>query len=149
MGGSGFDLFEPNTNYVKVYTTKTRFGPDDFRRMIYQTKPRVELDSLFGTFDCPDAGQSAPRRTVSTTPLQALGLLNSEFALGQFARFAARIEREAGPDRDGQITRAFQLAFARAPEPAELNASRELVAGHGLFALCRALMNANEFITVY
>ena len=117
--------------------------------MIYQTKPRVELDSLFGAFDCPDAGQTAPRRTVSTTPLQALGLLNSEFALGQFALLAARLEREAAGDRDAQISLAYQLAFGRPPEPDELTASRELVAAHGLPALCRALVNANEFITIY
>jgi hypothetical protein len=35
MGGPGFDLFEPNTNYVKVYTPKKDFGPAEFRRMIY------------------------------------------------------------------------------------------------------------------
>lgn len=48
MGGPGFDLFVPNTNYVKVYETKTGFLPEDYRRMIYQQKPRVELDTLFG-----------------------------------------------------------------------------------------------------
>ena len=83
MGGPGFDLFEPNTNYVKVYATKTKFAPDDFRRMVYQNKPRVELDTLFGAFDCPDAGQIQPKRNVSTTALQALNLLNSEFMVEQ------------------------------------------------------------------
>ncbi|MEO8353563.1 MAG: DUF1549 domain-containing protein, partial [Chthoniobacteraceae bacterium] len=83
MGGPGFDLFDPNTNYVKVYATKTKFEPGDFRRMVYQSKPRAELDDIFGTFDCPDAGQSQPKRTVSTTPLQALNLMNSAFLLEQ------------------------------------------------------------------
>jgi len=30
MGGPGFDLFEPNDNYVKVYTTKAECGPTSF-----------------------------------------------------------------------------------------------------------------------
>ncbi|MFM8414281.1 MAG: DUF1549 domain-containing protein, partial [Planctomycetota bacterium] len=60
MGGPGFDLFEPNTNYVKVYTTKTSFTEEEFRRMVYQAKPRAELDSFFGACDCPDAGQVQP-----------------------------------------------------------------------------------------
>jgi mono/diheme cytochrome c family protein len=149
MGGPGFDLFEPNTNYVKVYTTKTTFTADDFRRMVYQSKPRAELDSFFGAFDCPDAGQVQPARTVSTTPLQALNMLNGDFLLDQAARFAARVEREAGGDPGRQVARAFELAFGRAATVREIAVGRELVAAHGLPILCRSLYNASEFITVY
>ena len=149
MGGPGFDLFEPNTNYVKVYTTKTTFTDDDFRRMVYQSKPRAELDSFFGAFDCPDAGQVQPARTVSTTPLQALNLLNGEFLLDQANRFAKRVEREAGSDPGRQVARAFELAFGREATDGEIAAGRDLVAAHGLPILCRCLYNASEFITVY
>jgi mono/diheme cytochrome c family protein len=149
MGGPGFDLFEPNSNYVKVYNTKTTFTAADFRRMVYQAKPRAELDSFFGAFDCPDAGQVQPARTVSTTPLQALNMLNGEFLLDQAARFAARVEQEAGSDPGQQVARAFALAFGREPSSVELAAGRDLVAAHGLPILCRSLYNASEFITVY
>ena len=40
-GGPGFDLFEPNGNYVKVYTPKQTFGRAEFRRMVYQQRPRM------------------------------------------------------------------------------------------------------------
>ena len=149
MGGPGFDLFEPNSNYVKVYVTKNRFTADDFRRMVYQAKPRAELDSFFGPFDCPDAGQVQPARTVSTTPLQALNMMNGEFLLDQAARFAARVAEEAGSDSGRQVARAIQLAFGRPATDREIAAGRELVAAHGLPILCRSLYNANEFITVY
>jgi len=149
MGGPGFDLFEPNTNYVKVYNTKTTFSADDFRRMVYQAKPRAELDSFFGAFDCPDAGQVQPARTVSTTPLQALNMLNGEFLLDQAARFAARVEQEAGSDPGLQVARAFALAFGRPATDREIAAGRDLVAAHGLPILCRSLYNANEFLMVY
>ena len=43
MGGPGFDLFEPNNNYVKVYNSRAEFGPEEWRRMIYQSKPRMQL----------------------------------------------------------------------------------------------------------
>ncbi|MDB6155375.1 MAG: hypothetical protein JWL90_3828 [Chthoniobacteraceae bacterium] len=148
-GGPGFDLFETNTNYVKVYATKTRFSGDDFRRMVYQNKPRVELDTLFGAFDCPDAGQIAPRRTSSTTPLQALNLLNSEFLIDQAGAFAQRLQRDAGPDPASQVKRAFSLAFGRGPVPEETEAAIRLIATHGLPVFCRALYNANEFLTVF
>jgi mono/diheme cytochrome c family protein len=149
MGGPGFDLFEPNDNYVKVYTSKTAFGPDEFRRMVYQNKPRVQLDDVFGAFDCPDAGQIAPRRTSSTTPLQALNLLNSSFALQQAGFFAARLEKEAGADAAAQVGRAFRLAFGRNPLAEETAAATALIREHGLPVFCRALFNANEFVTIF
>ena len=149
MGGPGFDLFEPNTNYVKVYTSRKDFGPDQWRRMIYQTKPRMQLDDTFGAFDCPDAGQSAPKRTESTTPLQALNLLNSAFLVQQSEIFARRVESEVGGDVEQQVKRAFALAFQREPGSDEVIAAAELVRDEGLPALCRALLNANEFVIVY
>ncbi|HEY1190885.1 MAG TPA: DUF1553 domain-containing protein, partial [Gemmata sp.] len=148
MGGPGFDLFEPNGNYVKVYAPKKQFGPAEFRRMIYQHKPRMQLDDTFGAFDCPDAGQIAPKRNVSTTPLQALNLLNSGFVLQQAGYFAERVQKDAGADVAAQVGRVFALAFQRAPTPRELRAATELVNTHGLAALCRAVLNANEFVFV-
>ena len=146
MGGPGFDLFEPNANYVKVYTPKKTFGPAEFRRMVYQSKPRMQLDDTFGAFDCPDAGQIAPKRNVSTTPLQALNLLNSTFMLQQAGYFAERVEKDAGRDPAAQVRRAFALAFQRMPTEKELAAATKLVKDHGLAALCRAMLNANEFV---
>ena len=147
-GGPGFDLFVANSNYVKVYETKTTFTTDDFRRMVYQAKPRSELDTFFGAFDCPDAAQIQPKRTSSTTPLQALNLLNGAFLLEQADRFAARVIREAGDDPAARVRRAIELAFGREASEPEIEAGSALVAAHGLPALCRALFNANEFITV-
>jgi len=149
MGGPGFDLFEPNENYVRVYETKTTYGAAEFRRMVYQRKPRVELDLIFGTFDCPDAGQIQPKRNVSTTPLQALNLLNSRFMIDRSQALAQRLEREVGPSTDAQVDRAYWLMFSRSPTPEERDLCRGFIDQHGLNALCRALFNANEFIMVY
>ncbi len=149
MGGPGFDLFDPNTNYVKVYQTKTKFEPGDFRRMVYQAKPRAELDTFFGAFDCPDAGQSQPKRTSSTTPLQALNLMNSAFLLGQAQFLADRLKHEAGRDPTAQVTRAFGLLFGRGPTTEEASAATNLISQQGLPVFCRALYNTNEFITIF
>jgi hypothetical protein len=147
MGGPGFDLFEPNTNYVKVYNPKTTFGPTEFRRMIYQARPRMQPDDTFGGFDCPDAGQTAPRRTVSITPLQALNLLNSPFLLQQSEIFAKRLQ-QASADAAEQLRLAFRLAFGREATESEQRAAANLIRDHGVPALCRALFNANEFLCV-
>ena len=146
-GGPGFDLFEPNTNYVKVYNSKRDFTRDDFRRMIYQNKPRMQLEDTFGTFDCPDAGQVTPKRTSSTTALQALSLLNSPFLLQQSQAFADRVG-PSGTSRETQVTRAFEIAYQRAPTPEELQAATQFVEQHGLAMLCRAIYNTHEFVTV-
>jgi len=146
MGGPGFDLFEPNDNYVKVYQTKADYGPAEFRRMVYQSKPRTMLDDFFGAFDCPDAGQPAPKRTSSTTPLQALNLLNSHFAMQQAEAFATRAIKESGSDLAKQICRTFELIFQRPPSSEEQTDAIALAESHGLPALCRALFNSNEFI---
>jgi hypothetical protein len=148
MYGPGFDLFEPNNNYVKVYNPKKDFGLAEFRRMIYQSKWRMQVDDVFGHFDCPDAGQIAPKRTTSTTALQALALLNSRFMLQQAKFFAERIEKEVGKDVDKQVTHGFRLAFQRDPSATESTAAGRLVREHGLTAFCRALFNANEFLFV-
>ena len=145
-GGPGFDLFEPNGNYVKVYNSRREFDAASFRRMVYQQKPRMQLDDIFGAFDCPDAGQIAPRRTRSTTPLQALNLLNSPFLLQQAEFFAERVKTESKNDATDQVRRAFQVAFSREPSAEETAAGVALVRDHGLVALGRALFNANEFL---
>jgi len=109
---------------------------------------RQRPDGVFGAFDCPDGGQIAPKRTRSTTPLQALNLLNSGFIMQAAGFFAERLEREAGADADRQVRRAFALAFQREPSAGELEASAGLIRQHGLKVFCRALFNANEFIFV-
>ena len=147
-GGPGFDLFEANNNYVRVYSPKKEFGPAEFRRMVYQFKPRMQLDDTFGAFDCPDAGQIAPKRNVSITPLQALNLMNSNFVLQQAKFLAGRAEKDAGKDVAAQVKRVFALAFQRAPSERELAAATALVKSHGLPALCRAVLNSNEFVFV-
>ena len=149
MGGPGWSPFEPNDNYVRVYEPKQKFGAADFRRMIYATVVRQRPDGVFGAFDCPDGGQIAPRRSRSTTPLQALNLLNSGFTMQVAGFLAQRIEREATQEPDSQVKRVFSLAFNREPTADELRASAEFVREQGLQLFCRAMFNANEFIYVF
>jgi hypothetical protein len=148
MGGPGWPAFKPNDNYVRVYEPKEKFGPAEWRRMIYRQRIRMRPEGVFGAFDEPDGGQVCPRRTRSITAIQALNLLNSQFILDQAALFAERLQREAGSDTEDQITRAFELAFSRRPEDQELHAAKELVAAHGASDFCRAVLNANELMFI-
>ena len=146
MYGPGYSVFNPNTNYVRVYTPRDKWGPTEWRRMVYMHKVRMERDDVFGGFDCPDAGQPTARRSRSTTALQALSLLNSQFILQQSKLFAERLQRDAGKSKQRQIRRAFSLSFGRSPTQVEAAAALVLVNKHGLTALCRALLNSNELL---
>lgn len=148
MGGPGYNVWEKNTNYVTIFKYREELGPETFRRMVYQFKPRAQQDATFGVFDCPDASFSMPRRFASTTALQALNLLNGSFMLTQAQFFAERLQRDAGSEVPKQIRRAFQIAFLREPTSAELTTAEKLIGQHGLPAFCRALLNSNELIFV-
>src|SRR5262249_25314167 len=52
---------------------------------------------------------------------QSLMLMNSDFILQQAGYFAARVRKEAPSDPANQVLAAWQLAFARAPQPEELS----------------------------
>jgi hypothetical protein len=146
LGGPGFDVFEPNDNYVKVYIPKQTFGPAEWRRAIYLSKPRMQFDATFGAFDCPDSAQPLAKRNSSTTAIQALNLLNAPFMTQQAEMFAKRLSREAPDDAAARVKRAFWLAFGRPPDNDEERGAVALTSKKGLTALCRALLNANEFL---
>jgi mono/diheme cytochrome c family protein len=148
IGGPGFSGFEVELENVRHYHPKQEFGPEDWRRMIYMTKVRQERDAVFGVFDCPDLSQVMPERSRSTTPLQALNLFNSKFMLQQAGLLVKRLEKERGGDRERQIGLAFRLCFGRGPEADELADAVALAQEHGLIAVCRALLNSNEFLFV-
>ena len=149
MGGPGFEVFEPNDNYVRVYLPKERWTPAEWRRMVYWKRPRKEQDAVFGVFDCPDGTLPAPRRDSSTNALQALNLLNSSFVVEQAGFLAERVAREAPAAPAGaRVRRAFLLTVGREPDPAELAPSLKLAEEHGLPALARALLNSSELLTL-
>ncbi|MDP7204081.1 MAG: DUF1553 domain-containing protein, partial [Pirellulaceae bacterium] len=147
-GGPGFSGFEVQMENVRHYFPLASYGPEHWRRMIYMTKVRQEQDSVFGLFDCPDGSQVMPQRSRSTTPLQALNLLNSQFVIQQAEFMAARIHDEAGANTADQARHAFLLAFSRPPEAGELEDSVSLVKENGLVTFCRALINSNEFLFI-
>ncbi|MGK0156876.1 MAG: hypothetical protein ACI9SE_003851 [Neolewinella sp.] len=145
-GGPSFSLHDIGSEYVRHYRPKEEFGPDESRRMIYALKVRTEPDLVFTAFDCPDGSLTMPQRGLSTTPLQSLNLWNSKFILQQANAMAQRLGREAGDQHAAAIKRAWQLVYQRAPTLGEVSDAVALVQSHGLPALCRALLNSNEFL---
>ena len=146
-GGPGFSPFEVEMENVRHYHAKKTYGPADWRRMIYMTKVRQEREQVFGAFDCPDASMVVPKRSRSTTPLQALNLLNSRFVMQQADLFAKRLQADSETIPQ-QITRAWELCFQRPPTDEELADSAAFIKQEGIQQFTRAILNANEFVFI-
>ncbi|MBA4187879.1 MAG: hypothetical protein C0467_07660, partial [Planctomycetaceae bacterium] len=148
VGGKGFSDYKVRDfNGTAYFDPFDPVGPEFQRRSVYRFTPRGANQGLLDAFDCPDPAAAAPRRGVTTTPLQALTLWNNGFALRAADAFASRVMKEAdGVDK--QVVRTWQLAYQRNPTPTEVKLAEQLVTDYGLKALCRALLNSNEFVTV-
>jgi hypothetical protein len=147
MGGPGFNDFRTFTFNSQFYEPIDPLGFEFNRRTVYRTWVRSGRNEFLDVFDCPDPSTTAPRRAVTTTPLQALALLNNSFTLRMAERLASRVTREAdGVER--QVARLFDLAYNRRPQAVELNEAKTFVAKHGMPAFCRVIFNSNEFLYV-
>jgi len=147
MGGPGFRLYRYLEDNVATYVPLDRHGPETFRRTVYHQNPRAARADLLSEFDCPDNAVSAPARSATTSPMQALTLLNHPFTLDMAEFLAKRLQAEAG-EPASQVQKLFALTFGRAPQGMELRAAEAFSAKHGLAALCRAQLNANEFLFI-
>jgi hypothetical protein len=146
-GGPGFKDFNYTEAYAPIYDYITPDKPELWRRSIYRFIVRTTPHRFMTTLDCPDPANLTPARMQTTTALQALTLSNNDFMLRQARHLTTRIENES-PDTPARIRRAFELCFQRRPTAEELRAATSLVTEQGLFALCRMLINANEFLYV-
>ncbi len=148
MGGQG--VFAPLPAEVKVTAKEwpTTANADEHRRRSVYLFARRNLRTPFlETFDLPDSNHSCAERQQSTTGPQALALFNSADVTAAAKAMAKRLEKTGGTS-DEQIVAAFRLAFARRPSADELDGAREFLRESPLDELCRALLNANEFVYV-
>lgn len=150
LGGQGYlDVRPYFFRGSQFYEPQDSVGPEFNRRSVYRMSARGGRNPLLDTFDCPDPSTTTPKRGSTTTPLQALSLMNNSFTLRMADQLAERLRQEAGTDIAGQINLGFLLAYGRPAREAELATSREVVAQHGLAPFCRALLNTNGFLYVH
>src|SRR5262249_13646116 len=123
--------------------------------------------SMLEVFDFPEVVINCTRRSTSTTPLQSLALVNSEFMSEQAGHLADRVRSLSGTDApdDRHIETAFQLPLCRKATATELESCREHLraqtalyltekqtsdqaAQHALASLCLMLLASNEFLYI-
>jgi hypothetical protein len=117
---------------------------DARRRSIYIFQRRSLPLPMMAAFDAPVFSESCERRSSTTTPLQALSLMNGSLVQEESAHLARRVLEEAGPSREAQIARAFEIVLGRPPSPIE---ARKFAADGGtLESIGRVLLSSNEFV---
>jgi hypothetical protein len=148
MYGPGYHDFRTFNFNSQFYEMLDPVGATFNRRSLYRTWVRSGRSRFLDVFDCPDPSAQAPKRAITTTPLQALSMLNNSFVLRMADRFAARIEAATEPNDLARVREAYRLAFGRLPSENELRDSAAFIRQHGLAALCRVIFNSNEFLYV-
>ena len=93
---------------------------EHLRRSLYLFRKRNVRYPLFDAFDAPDTQSACPRRATSTHALQALALLNSEFAAARARALAGRVLREGGSGGDGRIEPRLQARAGAEPTQEEV-----------------------------
>ncbi len=144
VGGRSYRIHNVKKTYAQ-WELVDNHGPETWRRMIYQERMRRVDDGMFTAFDFPDCGQVRAKRPVSTTPLQALNLMNSDFVMEQSQRVAERAARDSLGDGGAAIDRCFELLLGRRPNARERQSCLEVMKDGELNLVCRALINSNEF----
>jgi hypothetical protein len=124
-------------------TPKLDYGAYDWgsipkhRRSIYRFVWRGAPDPFMDTLDFPDLGLLTPARSFSASALQSLALYNNQFVLHFSRELASQVTT---PEE------AVQRILLREPTAKEQSDLSQFAARNGLAALCRVLLNSNEFL---
>jgi uncharacterized protein DUF1553/uncharacterized protein DUF1549 len=111
---------------------------DRNRRSVYVFVRRNTRYPLFEAFDMPDTHESCPRRDVTTSPVQALTLLNSSLSLDWAKAFASRVAELGGASPREQVVVAYRLAYSRAPAADEVRLALDFFQRHRAIVAERA-----------
>ena len=154
---------EPKTwNFTQHNPFKAVY--DTNRRSAYVMTQRIQRHPFLALFDGPDTNAGTATRVTSTTPLEALFLMNDPFVHAQAKKFAERVRGEAKDDA-ARIERAYLLLFGRPPTAGEQTAATDYLAKvveklkserpgssrpseAAWESLSRALFLSNEFVYV-
>jgi hypothetical protein len=148
--------FTQHKPFKAVYESK--------HRSVYLMVQRIQRHPFLALFDGADTNASTATRTTSTTPLQALFLMNDPFVHEQAKRFARRLVSERA-DETARVERAFLLALGRPPTLDEREQARSYLAQvaeilaatggpsevrslHAWESFARALFLSSEFVYV-
>jgi Protein of unknown function (DUF1549)/Protein of unknown function (DUF1553)/Planctomycete cytochrome C len=133
----GMHPFPPPSEWKFTQHNPFKAVYESAKRSVYLMTQRIQRHPYLAIFDGADPSASTPARMTSTTPLQALFLLNDPLVHEQSKRFAARIVAEVSDDR-ARLGLAYELALGRPP------GDDELIAGLSFLAAAKSKTSAKS-----
>jgi hypothetical protein len=148
--------FSQHAPFTAVYETR--------QRSVYLMSQRIRKHPFLALFDGAEPNASTPERVTTTTPLQALFMMNDPFAHEQARQLGARLLRERRDDT-ARIDRAYRLCFGRPASAEETVRSQQFLVraqaalreaktpAEGIepaawASFARALLSSNEFLFI-
>ncbi|HWX40165.1 MAG TPA: DUF1553 domain-containing protein [Blastocatellia bacterium] len=133
-------------------------------RSVYLMQQRIKRQPFLEAFDGADPNAPTAERSLSTTPIQALQVMNDPFVHEQADNFAVRVGMAYGNEAR-RIDYSYRLAFGRPPTKEELKIGAEYLGKisqeikqtkipadrqprAALASYLRILMSSNEFMFV-
>ena len=125
-GPSVFPPVPSNLNAGNLWTASTD-SKEWNRRSIYTFVRRSVPYPLTANFDPADPSKAHQKRDVTTTPLQALTLFNSDIVFGWSQALAGRVISESGKDETAQLNDLYEILFSRQPTKEERVALKDFL----------------------
>ena len=122
VGGPSVKPYQPSGIWMRPEGRDWEQDSGDklYRRSMYTYIRRSTPHPAMLAFDAPNRAVCTVKRENTTTPLQALVLMNDPQFMESARVLAQRIQREGGESVENQLTYAFRLLCGRYPEDNEL-----------------------------
>jgi hypothetical protein len=117
---------------------------DNHMRTVYGRVSRGRLNTILALYDFPDPMMTAPRRELTTSPLQQLFAMNSPFMAERAAGLVKRVSGESTTPE--KVRGMYRDAVNREPTPQELDAAMTYLGKGTLAQIAQALLASNEVI---
>lgn len=129
LGGPSVKPYQPAGLWeIAMGNPKYDQGRDEdlHRRSLYTFWKRTVPPPAMVAFDAPQRNVCTVHRQSTSTPLQALALLNDTQVVEASRFLSQRMLKEGGATAEDRITWAFRLATSRKPVPRELELLKKL-----------------------
>ena len=126
MGGPAVKIYQPDGLWEQLSAFQGRKlferakGGDLWRRSVYAYWKRTVPPPSMTIFDAPTREFCIVRRPQSSTPLQALALLNDEMYIETSRKLAERMMKEGGATPATRLAWGFRVATTRRPQASEV-----------------------------
>ncbi len=134
IGGPSVKPYQPAGYWSFLNFPKREWQADKgdkvYRRGLYTYWCRTFLHPSLLAFDAPTREECTVERPRSSTPLQALVLLNDPIYVEAARVFAERIMKEGGSDTATRLNWAYRRALSRSVKPTEVKLLTELYQKH-------------------